>query len=86
MVSPPMAFIFEWNSHGEHAVAEIDEAGAGVLLHDPVVAHRFGEDEQTRPARRVGHAQLVSSGGEGLGDDGWHVGDAGGLPLPRRPL
>jgi hypothetical protein len=51
IVSPPIAFIFEWKFDGDHAVAEIDEAGARVLLDDAVLFLRRAQDLQIRSRR-----------------------------------
>ena len=55
IVSPPIAFIFEWNSTCEHAVAEVDQAGAGVLLDDAspdVASSQLGARSRSRESGR----------------------------------
>ena len=52
-----MAFIFEWNSTDEDAVAEVDQARAGVLLDDLLRACRGRRGVAPRP--RYG---IVSNG------------------------
>ena len=70
IVSPPIAFIFEWNSTREHAVAEVDEAGAGVLPDDRAAGpsrDAGSADRRRRPASRTlspRTAQLATIGGD----------------------
>ena len=52
IVSPPMAFIFEWNSTQSTPSPEIDEAGAGVLPDDACSGAGRLDQCRTRLARR----------------------------------